>query len=142
MMRILFAISMLSFFTLLAAVLALIKKAYASQHLLQSESSRLRASGLHARTQDRDQVEPGSRPLLHQSFDRIGPEKAPDWRFMVQGGNGSHLETMSTRKGPQPTHFATPERSDWTYFNKDLGDLSDPYEPQRLTGTSPRRPIS
>jgi len=34
------------------------------------------------------------------------------------------------------------ERLDWAYFNKDLGDLTDPYQTPRIRAnsrTSPRR---
>ncbi|WP_213806756.1 hypothetical protein [Granulicella sp. dw_53] len=36
------------------------------------------------------------------------------------------------RKPPQPTRHGNMELLDPTYFNKDMGDLTDPYQPPRL----------
>jgi hypothetical protein len=46
------------------------------------------------------------------------------------------------RKAPQSSHQSGMERLDWAYFNKDLGDLTDPYQTPRIRAnsrTSPRR---
>ena len=137
-MRILFAISMLSFFTLLVAVLALLKKVLLSRRLLNSDFSQLWASDPYRLIANPVQPNLDARLQPQQMVKQLGPQKIPDWRFMIRPGDESHPSSKSTRKGPQPTHFATPERSDWTYFNKDLGDLSDPYKPQRNTDTSRR----
>lgn len=40
------------------------------------------------------------------------------------------------RKSPQPSHQSGSERLDWAYFNKDFGDLTDPYETPRLRANS------
>lgn len=38
----------------------------------------------------------------------------------------------ATRPAPPPIPYANPgERADWANFNKDFGDLSDPYESPR-----------
>jgi hypothetical protein len=44
--------------------------------------------------------------------------------------------TEIKRKGPQASHRGTSERIDWAYFNKDLGDLTDPYETRRIRANS------
>jgi hypothetical protein len=36
------------------------------------------------------------------------------------------------RKPPQTSHRVGSERLDWAYFNKDLGDLTDPYQTPSL----------
>lgn len=38
------------------------------------------------------------------------------------------FEPPVQRKSPQPAAAGAPYRADWDYFNKDLGDLTDPYE--------------
>jgi hypothetical protein len=38
------------------------------------------------------------------------------------------FEHAALRKGPQPAIAGATYRADWDYFNKDLGDLTDPYE--------------
>jgi hypothetical protein len=46
-------------------------------------------------------------------------------------------ETPAAKKAPQPVMFSREhQRLDWDYFNKDLGDLSDPYQPR--TGSDSR----
>jgi hypothetical protein len=46
--------------------------------------------------------------------------------------------TLGARKSPQPAHAVTAgsERVDWAYFNKDFGDLTDPYtsRPRKISG--------
>lgn len=39
---------------------------------------------------------------------------------------------LGARKLPQSSHRIGSERLDWAYFNKDLGDLTDPYEAPRV----------
>jgi hypothetical protein len=42
----------------------------------------------------------------------------------------SIAEPQAAKKAPQPVLFSREhKRLDWDYFNKDLGDLSDPYQP-------------
>lgn len=46
------------------------------------------------------------------------------------------------RKPPQTSHNDTPERLDWAYFNKDAGDLTDPYQTTRFRANSGTRATS
>lgn len=139
----LFAISMLCFFALLAAVLALVKKVYQTQRLLAASRQIPHEPVVeHTITGRTANPEPETRPLPRQNVQDLAPRKLPDWRFMVHQDRSRltaaaprHLS--GTRKPPRSSHFGTHERLDWAYFNKDLGDLSDPYEPARSTGTSP-----
>ena len=130
-MQILFAISMLCFFALLGAILALIKRAMLVQRLL--------ARGFPVASTEAMALKPATRSHSHQDVHNMAPHKHPDWRFMVnadRADTSSRSLPTSLRKSPQSTSFGTRNRLDWAYFNKDLGDLSDPYEPQRPTGTS------
>lgn len=165
-MRTLFVISMLCFSALLLAVLALVRKVYQAQYLLRqrdrNRDARLRTSQgpeiFGRRSYDEEEVEhtiagrvafagPTLRPAPQQSVGDLAPAKSPDWRFMVHADGANHHEGASSfnperPKPPQPTHFGGRERLDWAYFNKDLGDLSDPYEPPRFTGTANARPAT
>jgi hypothetical protein len=55
------------------------------------------------------------------------------------------LTMHGRRKSPQTFHHGGTERLDWAYFNKDAGDLTDPYQTRRFGGnsgagtTSPKR---
>ena len=46
------------------------------------------------------------------------------------------------RKSPQTSHHGAPERLDWAYFNKDAGDLTDPYQTKRFRASSGTRATS
>ena len=50
-------------------------------------------------------------------------------------------DTAATRKAPRSSHRPFAERLDWTCFNKNLGDLTDPYQTSPLrTGSSQKAP--
>jgi hypothetical protein len=46
----------------------------------------------------------------------------------------SQPSTPDLRKPPVSINGNKIERLDWEHFNKDLGDLSDPYQPRRNAG--------
>ena len=50
-------------------------------------------------------------------------------------------KSLALRKPPLPTRHGTMERLDPAYFNKDLGDLTDPYQPTPVR-VNERRPSS
>jgi hypothetical protein len=58
---------------------------------------------------------------------------------------GSAASVQGQRKSPQTSRHGDTERLDWAYFNKDAGDLTDPYQTRRFGGnsgakaTSPKR---
>jgi hypothetical protein len=86
-MRTFFAISMLGFFTLLAAVLALVKKVYQSQCLLKARTAPpFEAPVQHTMTRSGANPDFGLRLRYHQSVQELAPQKSPDWRFTVHGG--------------------------------------------------------
>lgn len=60
--------------------------------------------------------------------------KVPDWRFLVplKRRRGDHPHTVAeifdgARKPPLPAVPGLSSRPDWAYYNKDAGDLTDPY---------------
>jgi hypothetical protein len=50
--------------------------------------------------------------------------------------------TPPARKSPQPARYGPMELLDSAYFNKDMGDLTDPYQPPRLRANDRNRPAS
>ncbi len=46
------------------------------------------------------------------------------------------------RKSPKTSHHGDTERLDWAYFNKDAGDLTDPYQTRRFRANSGARVTS
>ncbi len=52
----------------------------------------------------------------------------------------TEAEAPAAKKAPQPVVFSREhQRLDWDYFNKDLGDLSDPYQPKSEAKDGTRR---
>jgi hypothetical protein len=87
---------------------------------------------------------------LNQSVHDIGANK--QWLMPPQptrthrhhaysaGAEGPPFTVSTLRKQPQPARHGTIELLDPAYFNKDLGDLTDPYEPPRFT--TPRMSVN
>ncbi len=141
-MVILFAISMISFFALFAASIAALKHV---QRTAVEVSSAPAPRGVGTLYSFPGTPPESARPNLspHQTIADISPRKTPDWRFMAPPSRthrpwrppvtaGAATPHRPARKGPHNSHFGRGERLDWAYFNKDLGDLRDPYEAGRL----------
>ena len=83
---------------------------------------------------------------LNQSVHDIGankqwlmppqPTRAPRHHTYSAPPEGSRFTATTPRKPPQPTRHGTMELLGPAYFNKDLGDLTDPYQPSRFTAPS------
>ncbi len=71
--------------------------------------------------------------VRHQSIQEITANKT--WNTpsklveIAPAGDGSMI---GVRKGPRPARPVNDERLDWAYFNKDYGDLTDPYPSRRI----------
>ncbi|CAN5469319.1 hypothetical protein BH10ACI4_BH10ACI4_25290 [soil metagenome] len=87
---------------------------------------------------------------LHQSVHEIAANK--QWTLPVHPlrlplrrvGRGQQsdaaISLLAERKPPQPaSRHGVVQRIDPAYFNKDLGDLTDPYQPPRLRANSQNR---
>jgi hypothetical protein len=48
----------------------------------------------------------------------------------------SQTAASATRKVPQSSYRGVTERLDWAYFNRNRGDLNDPYQAPRLRANS------
>jgi hypothetical protein len=51
-------------------------------------------------------------------------------------------EPVTARKSPQPARYGPMELLDSAYFNKDMGDLTDPYQPPQLRVNDRNQPGS
>ncbi len=146
-MVILFAISMISFLALFAALIAALKYVQRTAVEVSSSPSPRRVGTLYSFPET---PPPSARSNLspHQTVADISPRKTPDWGFMAPPSRmhrpwrppvltAAPPPQTSGRKGPQYSHFGRGQRLDWAYFNKDLGDLSDPYEAARSPEPEP-----
>lgn len=124
-MSILFVITLLCFFALFGAMLVVVRHVRVSGARI---SWRFDPSGA-PRPGDPLQLQPAEHPNLLR--------KEPDLRFLASGAKrpGRRLGLAAflshTRTSPSPSRQEIPLRADRAYFNEDLGDLSDPYEPRR-----------
>ena len=115
----LLVISIACFFALYFAVLTLLRRA--------TEAGRM-----HVRPQQARSPRPAATAQEPAATLR---DKHPDWRFLVRDGRRpfpSGQAAAFTRKPAAATSYGR-TRSDWTHYNKDLGDLNDPYQAQPST---------
>ncbi len=136
-MNSLFAISTACFFGLFLVALAIAKHIGsqerrlppAEQELL-SEHTRLRP-GHHSHLPSEIAAQT-SRTLMNH--------KQPDWRFLVSNARTRrNSRTISSPPQSTSTSAQVTRRPDWAYFNQDLGDLSDPYQPSESQQAAHRR---
>ncbi len=139
-MVILFAISMASFFALFAAAIAALRHVQRTAVEVAAPLPR-RAATLYT-FPDHSTPPQSERSITppHQTVADISPRKTPDWGFMAPPSRthrpwrppvptaAAATPARLARKGPHNSHFGRGERLDWAYFNKDLGDLRDPYQ--------------
>ena len=118
----LLVISIACFFALYFAMLALLRHAAETGRTLLGH-----------------QQERSSRPVTnaHDSAAALPAlrRKHPDWRFLVRDGRRpfpSGQTAAPTRKPAAASNHGR-TRSDWAHYNKDLGDLNDPYQAPPFT---------
>lgn len=142
-MQILFAISVLCFLGILWAAIAL------ARHI---RSSRLRDAPDVSQPDFKHHLfsaseSPGTitRPNpIHQSVQDITANK--QWTLPPQPARMRRPPTQRdepariARKSPQPARYGPMELLDSAYFNKDMGDLTDPYQPPRLRANDRSQP--
>lgn len=148
-MQILFAISILCFSALLWAGFAIVRhiRLDRNRRRINAPSHRDFAHHLYAASSE-TRVPRGIR---HQSVHEVTARKS--WNTAMPASvqippsfDENRTGTMDgRRKSPKSSHTGAPERLDWVYFNKDAGDLSDPYQPRpaqrasRVQATSTKR---
>lgn len=144
-MQILFAISMVSFLVLALAGTAIVRHVRTSHRRSKSASFQLHqpfSQHLFSAAQARDLGLP--QEVRHQSIKEIAANKtwnSPSTLVEIAPADGQ-LTMIGRRKSPQSANPTTEERLDWEYFNKDYGDLSDPYQSRRVRARSGAKPTS
>lgn len=128
-MDVLFVISVVCFFGLFVAALAIARHVRVERRpaTLEARHRLPSSSPLELHPEHRAPFRP-----CEQSLGSLAHCKQPDWRFLVSGDRHrtSSFDSPHTmlRKPLTPVRPASPPRPDWAYFNQDLGDLSDPYQ--------------
>ena len=145
-MQILFAISILCFIALLWAGFAITRhiRLGRKRTAVAAFSRRDFAHHLYAAAEETRVP----RAVRHQSVRDVTARKS--WNAAapaaVQIPPSFDEERAGTidgrRKSPQSSQSHAPERLDWFYFNKDAGDLSDPYQPRHTRRASGAQAIS
>jgi hypothetical protein len=149
-MQILFIISILCFLVLVWAGIAIARHIHLGHKRGATSTSSQTSFAQHLITAVEDGATRSPRPVPQQTVKDVAARKS--WNSSpapVQIKPAHDSDTPSPmqgkRKSPQASHYDAPERLDWEYFNKDAGDLTDPYQPQRLransgiNATSPKR---
>jgi hypothetical protein len=111
-MQILFATSVLCFLALLGAGVAI------ARHIRKGPRRAIASAGGHSL--------PSSAPeTIHQTIRQITASKVWNTPLVAVEIAPAHAPNSALRK---PPYSVNAERLDWAYFNKDYGDLTDPYE--------------
>lgn len=154
-MLILYAISILTFFAVLWAALAFARhiksKSYSKseqqklsivprqtefrQHLYSAavtETPQIRHNDLHQSVRD----------ITANKSWNMPPKSTQAKRSVVQLPRIGSPSRQSTRKPPQAARHGAMAFIDPAYFNKDSGDLTDPYQPPRIRSNEARETIS
>jgi hypothetical protein len=140
-MQILFVISILCFVALVWAVVAIARR-IATGHKSEPAGKQSHANFAHhlfAATENRETRHPRAvRPqTVHDIAARKGWNSGPASIEIhpIHDENGPSMEGL--RKSPKTSHHhGGTERLDWAYFNKDAGDLTDPYQIRRFRASS------
>jgi hypothetical protein len=151
-MQILFTISALCFFGILWAAIALARHIKASRRENLSDIS-AQPDFKHylfntAETFGSISTRLPSTPI-HQSVHDITANKQwtlPPQPLRMRRSSIRRVDatkvTPAARKSPQPARYGPMELLDSAYFNKDMGDLTDPYQSPRLRVNDLNKPAS
>jgi hypothetical protein len=149
-MQILFAISALCFIGILCAAIALARHIRSSRLRRDSDLSIVPDFKQHLFSASEVSSTHGAltRPNpIHQSVSDITANK--QWTLPPQPIRMRRTPTPpeqpvriapTPRKSPQPARYGPMELIDSAYFNKDMGDLTDPYQPPRLRANDRSQP--
>jgi hypothetical protein len=148
-MQILFIISIVCFVALVWAGVAIARHIAAGPKGTMKPLQRDFAHHLFAATENRETRRP--RAVPPQTMRDVAARKS--WNSSSPASIEIHPtdeqsaapSVQGRRKSSKTSHHGTPERLDWAYFNKDAGDLTDPYQTRRFransgaSATSPKR---
>ena len=143
-MQMLFAIAILCFVALVWAGIALARHIRVSRHPDRSTSFVPRidfAQHLFNAIEDERLLQP--RKVHSQTLQDITAKKSwnqppegvavrPSQELRSELSPSAAEQLQVKRKPPQTSHRVGSERLDWAYFNKDLGNLTDPYQTPSL----------
>ncbi|WP_263365539.1 hypothetical protein [Edaphobacter bradus] len=143
-MQVLFAISIVCFVVLVWAAVAIVDHVRMSHRRSRTASQPHRDFSHHliAAAQQRDIHLPPAVRL--QSVQEIAAHKSwnvPSTLVEIPPAAGVN-PMLGKRKSPQSAHHRAEERLDWAYFNKDYGDLTDPYSSPRIRVSAGTKPTS
>jgi hypothetical protein len=140
-MQILFLVSILCFLVLVWAGISMARHIHTGQKTdrVPAEVPATFAQHLLAAAEERSLR--SGHPVHQQTIRELSARKnwnTPHQAVLIQPAHESDTSSPinGRRKGPKASHHGTAERLDWEFFNKDAGDLSDPYQPRRLQAAS------
>lgn len=133
-MQTLFAISMLCFLVLVVAGIAIVRYFRRSHRRskVSAETQHDFSQHFFQALENYDAHPP--QMVRQQSVKEITANKtwnSPSKLIEIAPAAGKSA-LLGKRKAPQPARPAAEERLDWAYFNKDFGDLTNPYQPHRV----------
>jgi hypothetical protein len=137
-MQILFATSIICFLVLVWAGIAVVRRIRASRESDRTSSLQRDDFAQHLFKVIEEENPIKSRTIPHQTFRDITARKSwnqPPGSITVHPGHELRAQFYQAATEPAPTKAPLPqsshrmgsERLDWAYFNKDMGDLTDPY---------------
>jgi hypothetical protein len=133
---ILFAISIACFLALIGAAVAIVRHVRRSNRLSRTPAPPRPSFGEHLHAATEYGFTRSPRAVPHQTVQGITAKKnwnTPSKAVEIHPDSGQS-PAFGRRKSPQSVQAAalsSAERADWTHFNKDFGDLTDPYTSRR-----------
>jgi hypothetical protein len=133
---ILFAISIACFLALIGTAAAIVRHIRRSNRFRQTPAPPRPSFGEHLHAATEYGFIRSPRAVPHQTVQGITAKKS--WNTPSQAveihPDAEHSPVFGKRKSPQSVQAAaisSGERADWAHFNKDFGDLTDPYTSRR-----------
>lgn len=146
-MQILFAISILCFLALVWALIAVSRHIRSGRDTASSPAPETFAQHIAHASASPESNQPKLRHTLNQSIRDITARKSwnqppevitmhPSLEQRAEWEKETIQPLAGIRKAPQSSRSGGTERLDWAYFNKDFGDLTDPYQSPRIQANS------
>jgi hypothetical protein len=150
-MQILFTISALCFMVLVWAMVSVTRHIHTGQKRNRVSAAPQTSFAQHLFAATQEDLQRSPRHIPQQTIKEVTAKKnwnSPAAALMIQPSNDHAALSFSQRrpKAPQLVTYDAAQRLDWEYFNKDAGDLSDPYQARGhranagAHATSPKRP--
>ena len=141
-MLVLFAISVACFLALIWTAAAIVRHVRASQRRSRTAAPPEPSFSEHLHAAAKYGPVRSPRLVPHQTVQGITAKK--NWNTPSQTVEihpaAEQPSVFGKRKSPQPAH--PQERADWAHFNKDFGDLTDPYTSCPRAASAARAAVS